>query len=89
MASQKIIERWRLTLKRMSEEVVLVSNEEKRKAYRRFVTRIHGAQGLKLTPILARGMEIAPIHQDDLDRAVGHLPCRNGVLDLRSLELLP
>jgi putative DNA primase/helicase len=89
MAGQKVIERWSLSLKAMSEEVSIISHAEKLKLYKRFVTRLHGADALKSMLSLAKGMGETPIHQDDLNHAVDHLPCRNGVLNLRTLELQP
>lgn len=91
LAGAPLLKRWEETLAGMEEE----QRELKKQGHllpakdlAKHLKRSHGKSAIDAALDLAKRQEGVPVHQDELNRKRDYLPVANGVMDLRSGELL-
>lgn len=83
-----LLTRWMKTLEGMKAELVEMEDPELRKAWGSWVKKSHSRNAIDSLLDLVRRMPEVAIHQDELDRKIDFLPVANGVVNLRTGELV-
>lgn len=88
-AGGSLFDKWKKLVAEIKRQSFLVGDEEKQKQYLGFANKLHTAKAFANLQTLVKLQKPIPVVPEDLDQRVDILPVRNGVLNLRTGEMVP